>query len=121
MQKFMEDLFKNSTNPQAMFTQIMEANKAWSTTMTEKVIPAWQQTATNTPQKAMETVQKYADLNSKYSSAIQEAMKKNPIDFNTVVQATVEFQKGLLAENTKFIEDTCAEVVKTVKSATPSK
>ncbi len=121
MQKFMEDLMKNSTNPQAVFQQFVDANKAWTQTMTDKVLPAWQETASAAPQKTMETVQKYTDLNTKYAQAVQDAMKKTPFDINAIVQATVEYQKNVLKANTSYVEDVYAEVVSAVKNVTPKK
>lgn len=126
MQKFMEDLMKNASNPQAVFQQLVEANKSLTETWTKQIAPSMLDVTgapkvfsniNEAPKKALENLKKYSELNEKFAKDVQEAGKASPFDMNGLLKATVDYQQSLLETNTAIVKDFFNEVTASVKTA----
>lgn len=119
MQKFFEDMAKNASNPQALFQQFAEANKLWTETVSKQVAPAVLKNLSEAPQKAVENLKVFSDLNTKYATEVQNAAKAVPFDSSAFIKATVDYQKSLFETNTAIFQGFYQEVTEGVKAVTP--
>lgn len=121
----MEDLMKNASNPQAVFQQLVEANKSLTETWTKQVAPSMLDgtgvpkmivNIKEAPQKALDNLKKYGELNEKFAKEVQEAGKVSPFDMNGLLKATVEYQQSLLETNTAIVKEFFNEVNENAKT-----
>lgn len=121
MQNFFETLAKNASNPQAMVEQLTEANKKFTETLTKQINPAVLKSATEAPQKAIENLNKYNEINQAYAKKVQEVATKVPFDASALLKEIVDYQQSILQTNTAIVQSFFNEVTESAKAFAPKK